>query len=220
MKLQNATINRKLYVSFAFVLVMMLLVTAFSFFVIGKLEEFRRDVARVMAAQDEIGAKKDLQLQVANVRQLITNASLTKDRKVIEEEATPSFETALKDIGKLMELNRNDTEQTAKLEDLKKDLSGMWDTGNRMFNAYLVKLDNGNSVMNEYNTISTKVLKDTAAIADEQGKNIKKEVKTINQKVGRVLHFITLFIIVCVILGSVFAVFIITLRNSINRDVN
>ena len=220
MKLQNATINRKLYVSFAFVLVMMLLVTAFSFFVIGKLEEFRRDVARVMAAQDEIGAKKDLQLQVANVRQLITNASLTKDRKVIAEEATPSFETALKDIGKLMELNRNDTEQTAKLEDLKKDLSGMWDTGNRMFNAYLVKLDNGNSVMNEYNTISTKVLKDTAAIADEQGKNIKKEVKTINQKVGRVLHFITLFIIVCVILGSVFAVFIITLRNSINRDVN
>lgn len=218
MKLQNVTVGKKLFASFAFVVLMLLVITAFSFFVIGKLEEFRRDVRNLTTAQEEIEVKRDLQLQAANVWQFMTDASLTRDKKVIAEKAKPSFDSALMDIEKLMAMNRNKTEQLGKLEGLKKDLSGMWDTGNSVSNAYLVNGSNGNALMGEYDRISAKVIKDTADLAEEQAKNVRNDAKNISSKVGRVLHLISVMIIALAVLGLLFAAFLMMLRKSILKQ--
>lgn len=220
MESQNVSTGKKLFASFSFVILVILVMTAFSFIIIGQLEEFRRDVRKISATQDSIEATRNLQLQLANVRQIVTDASLRKDRQAIEEKARPSFDKALSDIAKLMELNKNNSEQLTKLEALKKDLSVMWETGDRMFNGYIVRLENGNAVLHEFDTVSGKALKDTAAIAEAQIINYKDGATDISKKVGRALHWITVEIIVNGILGSLFAVFIFRIRKSVLKPLH
>ncbi len=115
--------------------------------------------------QKEIGLTQDLQLQVANVWQFITDASLTKEKEVIEKEAKPAYDISLKLVIDLIELNKNDAASTLLLKSIQASLPTMWQTGLRMFDAYGISQEAGNKAMDEYDKACDRVIKTAAEVA-------------------------------------------------------
>lgn len=200
MELQAATVSRRLYASSIFVVLVALLCAAFSFFVLGQLEDFRRDVARMKAVEDEILLEKELLCDLADLRQLITDAALTKYKGVISEKAAPTVYKALRDVDKLIEIRKKTAQQPDSIEDLKKDLSSF---------AAIPPL--------EFYAKSEKVISEIGALADRQAADVEKQIGTIKGKVGRVLHFISIFMIAAGISAVLFAVFLAVIGKSVKR---
>jgi methyl-accepting chemotaxis protein len=137
-------------------------------FVIGEMTEFKQDVINYRTVQHEVKIAKDLQLRVANIWQFFTDASLTKDRKVIDEEAKPNLDLAYKDIEKIMEIDKDKPEHIKKLEAMKADLSKLWETGNKMYDSYVADWQKGNAVMEEYDKICDKVIQGLKPMSAEK----------------------------------------------------
>ena len=165
--LKNMTIGRKLYVFFGVISVVVLMVIGFSVYVVGQLREFSDDIKNYNSIQERIKTGKNLQLNVANVWQFFTDASLTKERNVIEKEAKPNFDKAMSDIDKLSKLTKDDPELTKKLEVLKVDIDKVWKTGSRMFDGYMADWKKGNAIMDEYDKICDKAIQETAEIVNK-----------------------------------------------------
>lgn len=87
------TIGMKLHVGFGVAIV---LITVLSVFVVTEMIEFKRDIENYKTMSDKMNVEKDIQLSVTNVYQFITDASLTKDKKVIDEDAELSFDRAMR----------------------------------------------------------------------------------------------------------------------------
>jgi methyl-accepting chemotaxis protein len=158
------TIGRKLFGSSLLVIV---LIAAVSVFIIAEMKEFRSDLeAYKQQQEEEIKAARHLQLMTSYVWQYITDASLTKNKEVIEKETKTSLEAALLDIAKLIKINhlQGQEETVRKLEALKANLSRMHDTGLRMFRAYLRDWKQGNAIMPEFDKAGEGVINDTEAI--------------------------------------------------------
>jgi methyl-accepting chemotaxis protein len=114
--------------------------------------------------QNEISLAQELQLQVANVWQFITDASLTKDIQVIDKEAKPAYEKSQQIISKLIEINK-DTELSNRLKAIQLALPAMWQTGTKMFDAYGKNFDEGNKAMEEYDKACDRVINEAAEVA-------------------------------------------------------
>lgn len=179
MSLRNLKIRTRLGLAFGLIAFAILL---FSVFVVRQMYEFKGDINHYKSIQEEIKTGKELQLRVANIWQFITDASLTKDKNVIDSEARPNLDEAHGYIEKLVGINRGtgDKEHVKTLEAIKDDLGRMWEAGNRMFNAYLVSWENGNVAMDEYDTASEKILKEIA--------NIQKELETSGEEATQEMH--------------------------------
>ncbi len=128
-------------------------------------KEVSRQLAKYELLQDEISLIQDLQLQVANVWQFISDASLTKDKEVIGKEAKPAYEKSQQIISKLLELNKDNTDLSARLKEIQRALPTMWQTGTKMFDAYGNSFEAGNKAMEEYDKACGRVIKETAEIA-------------------------------------------------------
>ena len=120
---------------------------------------------------------QEIQLQVANVWQFITDASLTKDRTVIDQEAKPAYERARIIIDKLIAMNQNDKPHLAQLNKLKGSFPVMWETGIRMFEAYNRDWEAGNKVMDDYDKACEAVINHAAQI-NEKYKSDTEQVFT------------------------------------------
>lgn len=179
MFLRNVKIRTRLGLAFGLIALAILL---FSAFVVRQMCEFKGDINHYKSIQEEIKTGKELQLRVVNVWQFITDASLTKDKKVIDSEARPNWEEAHGYIEKLVGINRGngDKEHVKKFEAIKDDLGRMWEVGNKMFNAYLVSWEEGNVAMEEYDTASEKILKEIT--------DVQKEMETSGEEATQEMH--------------------------------
>ena len=161
------TIGRKLFGSSLLVIV---LIAAVSIFIIGEMREFRNNLDEYKQQQEqEIRVAKHLQLMMSYVWQYTTDASLTRDKGVIEKETKASFDAAQQDIEKLMKIHQHEGKEKSaqKLEMLKKNLSQMHEIGLRMFKAYLRDWKQGNIIMREFDKVSEGVINDTEGIVKE-----------------------------------------------------
>ncbi len=158
------TIKRKLYGGFGGVI---LLITLLSVYVISKFTEYSDDIKNYSTMTEEIQISKNLQLNVANVWQFITDASLTKDAEVIKKEAKPNLDRAYNNIEKLVALNKDEPEHIKKLVSIKNKLPEMFATGEKMFLAYTESQEAGNIVMDEYDKICETVINEVQVIVDE-----------------------------------------------------
>ncbi|MBI5308457.1 MAG: methyl-accepting chemotaxis protein, partial [Planctomycetes bacterium] len=161
---------------------------------------------------------KELQLKVANVWQFITDASLTKDKNVIDSEARPNWEEARGYIEKLVGINRvhGDKEHVEKFEAIKDDLGRMWEAGNRMFNAYLVSWEDGNVVMDEYDTASEKILKEIAGVLKEMETSGEEATQEMFQMIAGGIRNTVIAIAIISVAGFVIA---LLLSLSITRPI-
>lgn len=189
-----------------------LLVVAHSIITIREATEFNSDLSSYKESMATIGKAKELQLQVANVWQFITDASLTKDKSVIEKEARPNLENAHASIDKLIKAHRGEgAGEIEILRTIKSDLDKMWDSGNRMFNAYMQDWDKGNIVMDEYDKIGEKLINEVAEKVKEDDAHaevmVREMIEMTNQTKKTNILFGTIVIIVS--LASIIAIFII-----------
>lgn len=117
--------------------------------------------------QQESLLTKELQLEVANVWQFITDASLTHDRNVLKEEADPAYDAALKVIDQLIVLKKNDPEFLKLLTPLKEQLPAMKATGYAMFEAYLKDQAEGDRLMDQYDKACDAVIKGASVVTQK-----------------------------------------------------
>ncbi|MBI4687681.1 MAG: CZB domain-containing protein [Nitrospirae bacterium] len=208
------TIEKKLYFSLAIIISIFLI---FAVFVIGELREFKADIANYRYVQEEIKTGKDLQFQVANVWQFFTDASLTKDKKVIAEEAKPSLDAAYKDIDRLLELKKGDKGISNKLGVLKNDLPKMWETGVKMFNAYLIDRAKGDMVMDEYDKACDKVIQGVAAVVNESDRAGEKALDEMFKMIMNGLRITTIFVFLIGLAGTGGVLLVRNLKNSVTK---
>ena len=161
------TIGKKLFMAFSLII---LLFVGFAVYGVSLFIEFEEDITSYRDIQKEINVSKDLQLKVVNIWQFLTDASLTKDKSVIEEEAKPNYDAAQKLIINLTKLNEKEDVHKARLKVISSNLDKMWETGNRMYKSYLLDWEKGNVVMKEYDGISGTVINDIAKIVKDMNK--------------------------------------------------
>ncbi len=207
------TIEYKLILLFG---VMAVLFTGFSFYVRGDLKEFESDIARARVIQEEMMTAKDIQLNVLNVWQFITDASLTKDRSVIDKEAAPNLKAAKESIDIFIKLG-DEAEHADDLKVLKKDLDKMWQIGIKMFEAYEKDWDQGNVVMSEFDVISDKIITQMDELVAEENGEGEDAYEEMFNMVETSLKVVTYVLISGIFIGLGILFFLRSLSQSITK---
>ena len=209
------THGKKLGTIILLTVAIVLLGSVTSLLVVRQLGDIEASVKKYSAIQQEARLTQDLQLEVANVWQFITDASLTRDPKVIEEEAKPSYARAQKLTEQLISLNGSGSGHLQGLRNIQEALPRMWDTGARMFSAYQTSQADGDRLMDEYDKACDAVIQQ-AAKANE--KNTADAVTATKFLAGQVIEAETrqkIAIIISILFGSAVIATIIFLRSSI-----
>ncbi|MFB6356796.1 MAG: methyl-accepting chemotaxis protein [bacterium] len=158
------TLTHKIVLIFSVVAVA--LIGLSTYFVLG-LWETNENINQYANIQKEVQKAKELELKVANVWQFYTDASLTGDEAVIEQEAKPNLKQARKTINQLIKLNKDEPEHLKRLKTLRGRLPKLQKTGQRMYEAYQRSQNEGNRVMSEYDEIAGEVIEQSEIIATE-----------------------------------------------------
>ncbi len=220
MGLMKGTIAKRLNVSVGLITFAIIMAGAFSFFVIFAMQGLKGDIGVYKTSQQKLKAHRDLQLQVANVWQFITDASLTKDKSSLDKDAKSALDAATQDLNALMELHKADPAHTKKLEVLKGELSLMWETGNKMFNAYLSDWAKGNAVMEEYDRIADKIIKEVAVLASDEEKNAENMYSGISRMTDRSVKITTAVAVMLCTTGLLLILFMVAIKNSITKPLS
>lgn len=160
------SIKTKLYASLALVTLVGALGIMFIWYMLGQMSGFRTNLEQLSSFNVGRSQTQELQLAVANVWQFITDASLTRDREVIEKEAAPNYKRAHNLIDQLIAVEKTQGKPTEQLAVLKQELDAMWQTGNRMFAAYHIDQKSGDIVMDEYDKAADAVISKAARHAE------------------------------------------------------
>jgi len=163
-------IKRKIGVAFGSVI---LVIALFALFIISTLNEFEEDIIASSEVQKEIIIGNELQFHISNVWQFFTDASLTKDEGVLKTEAKKHFDLANKKLSEWKNVNIDEPEHIALIEDLEKKLNEMWNAGYDMFRAYARDWDEGNSKMAPFDIAAGEVLDIMAKVVAEETENGK-----------------------------------------------
>ncbi len=172
-------------------------------------------LAKYEMLQDEISLTQELQLQVANVWQFITDASLTKEKEVIEKEAKPAYEKSQQIITTLLELSKDDKELSTKLKAIQQALPAMWQTGTRMFEAYGNSFEDGNKAMEEYDKACDRVIKEAAEIAAKSKQDGRSQMKQVSGNLSSLSKQVISSGWVAAIIGFLIIIIMFFLRRSI-----
>ncbi len=186
-----------------------LLVAVFSVFVLIKLREIRTGVEAAQSIQRRVEVAKDLQLQIANVWQFITDASLTKDRKVIEAEAAPALSAAYADIDKLKALGVHNAPQTGELDVLRESVASLYSTGVKMFDAYLRRWEDGNVVMDEYDRACDRAIRAAAGYVESTTREANEDAARMQQTTRSAVVVTMVFALVMIALSAGVATYIV-----------
>ena len=208
------SIGHKLFGAFGIIIVLLIV---FSAYVMSDLNEFKEDVSSYSGIAEEISTAQELQLNVANVWQFLTDASLTRDAGVIEEEARPNYVTANSTLEKLIQQNQNEPKHLAMSHEIKTNLAEMWNVGEKMFAAYGVSPEAGNVLMGEYDAVSANVLDGIASIVSDMTGEGTEAVAEMNEMVDSSLGVAKGVLALLAIISICIGIFLVRLRNSITR---
>ncbi|ACM20943.1 methyl-accepting chemotaxis sensory transducer, class 40H [Geotalea daltonii FRC-32] len=205
------TMGKKLYLVIILVATMVVLNILSSSMVAGALRTIKEQAGTMRGNSEEGRLTQELQLQVANVWQYITDASLVKEREVIDNEAKPAYDKALKLVDRLIELNHQDKGLLANLEELKKNLPAMWETGEKMFAAFQTDFEQGKVLMDAYDKACDKVIMDAASINEQHKKDNDKLFEQLfseaaDTRINAILTMVVIIVTSMVVLLATFMV--------------
>ncbi len=191
----------------------------FCIFINFGMTEFKEDLQHYSYVQKEIKLAKEMQLRTANVWQFFTDASLTKDKKVIDEEAKPNYVAAQKVIDRIIDMEKDDKAHIENLKKIKVELDHVWNVGNKMVDAYIADWNKGNAVMDEFDKAAEKLINDVNAYTENEdlaGETALSEMFGMVSKYSK----IALSILVLTIIGGGVGGYIVWgLRNNVTRPV-
>ena len=191
----NLSLKSKFIGGFCLIII---LVAAFAVFVIKGISSIENQTVKLDVVSQELYYAKDLQLHVANIWQFITDASLTKEKESIDKEAKQNQDSANANLDKLIQLAGNNSDRLAKLDKIKASLPVMYETGIKMYYAYLKNWDQGNIIMTDYDKASDAVIGSVYEIVNDSKDNETKTEKKIFEIESSTRVF-TLFVSVVVI---------------------
>ncbi len=131
------------------------LIGVFAFVLIINSISNSRIQAQLVHANEEYDFLQDIQLQITNTWQYLTDASLTQDLSVIRNEASEAKKIAEEDIASLLDHN-NSYEQ--RLSEFESALDNFWSTGLKMQVAYSRSYTEGNQLMEQFDAAGSKML--------------------------------------------------------------
>jgi methyl-accepting chemotaxis protein len=159
--------------------------TSFSFFVNSKISNTSKEFIELDRIHENLDHSRELQLNLANLWQFFTDASLTKDEKVIEKEAKPNLEKAQQITAKLKDIYKNDKQMSKDILQIESELQKIWEVGNNMFLAYSKGQKEGDKVMEQYDEICDLAIKhvgDLVEIMRKASKQKSSEIAVINER--------------------------------------
>jgi len=187
------------------------------FVTVRGLSEVQAKLSTYEQLNQETALSQELQLQVSNVWQFITDASLTKDQEVIEKEAKPAYDASLKIVKDARELNKEESANTARLKEMQKSLPAMWESGIRMFAAYAQSQQAGDRAMEEYDKACDSVIRSAADIAASKMKSGKDQMTIVSSGTSSLARKVSAGGLVSAAMGLVVMALMLFLRRSIMR---
>lgn len=169
------------------------------------------------ALQEEVALNQELQLQVANAGQAVAEASLTRDRSVIDRKAKPAFDRTAQILARLQEIKKDDV---GYIKQTQQELPGMMKAGGRVYEAYGISAADGKRAMEEYGKISDRVIKDVAAAGSKSLQSGRSHLKTIEEVLSAQARGVSLGGGAAAVIGLVIIAFMLLVRRSIVREIN
>ncbi|GFO66931.1 methyl-accepting chemotaxis protein [Geomonas limicola] len=209
------SIARKLLTALGMTAVIVLICVLIPLTTSSKLDSVRSQLASNQQLLDEVGLAQELQLQVANVWQFLTDASLTRERASIDKDGKQAYDSALKLLSQLRELNRDDPVDTAKLKAIEQALPVMWQTGVAMYDAYGKGPAEGNKVMEQYDAACDRVIKDAAEFAVKSRGSGKSAMAMVTRHLDQLTYEVHAGGALATLLGVVIILMMVFLRRSI-----
>ena len=212
--------SNKIHAPFILTVALMLIIGSFAVFAVSGLDRIKSDVMDYKAIQEEIKIARGLQMNVANVWQFITDASLTKEKDVLIKEAGPNLDEAVAAIDKLIARADQEPARLARLRALKDNLAILWATGSRMFEAYQSDWSLGNRVMDEYDKVCDVTIRAVEALVRESEARGEATIQDLVGVIADAIRQTMIFAAVLIAICLVVTVFIRLLNKSIVRPLN
>ena len=209
MAMKNFNVGVRLGAGFGLVVLLMVLMTLFSFNALrgvdGAAEQVVNESLPFTLQADE------MMVMAVNMQQLITDAALTGDAEALDavEALAREFDG---DLGRFEEMFReeNDRRGLAQLEAIHLDIDEFLDTGKRMVAAYAeFGQESGNTVMQEFDRDAGKLLEEFTALQKQQVAEVKVESGEILSTSASMKNSMLIISLLAVVLGVAIA-FLIT----------
>lgn len=192
------TIGRKILGSFGLIIG---LVLVSSIFIINEMNEFKTDLENYKARQGAIKIASELQFNVSQVWQFMTDASLTKDRDAIEKKAKPRLQAAYQGIESLKKDHKDQPEIIKELDVLRVDLTRLYEIGGKMFSAYRKDWKSGNIIMHDFDAIADKVIQEVNNIGLAVGKSAEEDYLEMQQMTLRAVRTTVIIFVLIILFG-------------------
>lgn len=150
----------------------------FSSIVVFRLVTIKSTDEELETNTNQVFLLKDVQLNIANIWQYSTDASLTQDKSVIDVKVKQNVDEAKKKIAELKNLYQAIPETTAKLSKLEEQINNLALTGENMILAYIQAKADGDAVMSDFDKAGEEAIKsidDLVTSASLTAKGIQEE---------------------------------------------
>lgn len=202
MNMKNWTIQKRIYFLTVSSIVFFLFMGLVFFSTFLKLKNAVRKMDTNLV---KVKLVKDLQLQVTNVWQYLTDAALTQDEESMTE-ADKSMEAAFSDIKNFNTINVGESGHENKMQAISASISEVRLVGIEMIKAYGVSHESGNAVMEKFDRVGEKVIENLTPLVDEITKTSEAMDHSVEQEIKTDLWFISFFVIFAfVVLGMLTA---------------
>lgn len=181
------TIGKKLIAAFGFVNLMVIVLSIYSGI---RFSGIKSSVEILGENLHEAYLSKDLQLQVANMWQFMTDAALVQSLEPVIEAKT-AMDKAYLDIDELEKINVGRSKELEVLKHARESLPGIVEVGQKMVTAFAQDKATGDVVMEEYDKVCGSLI----ASVDEYAKmvrdaNLEYQTKTVSDISGLMRVFV------------------------------
>jgi methyl-accepting chemotaxis protein len=212
--LKNLSVRAKMFLSFGSITVLAIL---FAIFMISKMSEFDSDLANMNVILKKSDTAKAFQIEVLNVWQFITDASLVKDEDAMNE-AEDHYKKAKENLAQLLELEKEFPAVVSNIKIAEKKIDEMFVVGREMFDAYKINPIEGDAKMNDFDNAGA----DLIVAVDELLKESEQESANANTEMTEMVSSsisTAIIIILLALLTSISIALFITrwLNKSLNK---
>jgi methyl-accepting chemotaxis protein len=194
------TISRKILLGAIIAGAGALIFAGFFTYRLGALET---EIQQYSSHQDLRQKSQRLQLRVANVWQFYTDASLTGDESVIEEEAQPNLEKARDITQGLQKQVSKGTNLQKHLDAIQKQLNEVESTGETMYRAYQRSSEEGDQVMERYDQVCGALIDRAKSVSTLLNNQADQKVATIFSRAQTEQNlFIGATLLIFIVLGG------------------
>lgn len=214
-------LGKKLSVAF---FIMLLSSTVFATIVIFSLLSIKSSDELLEVRMKQVAYLKDVQLDIANIWQFSTDASLTQDKSVIENKVKPNSEDAKKKITELKTLYADEPEMISKLSLLEGKVTTLVSTGEKMVLAYIQAKADGDLVMVEFDSASEQAIQsidEIIKIASDSASEIQiKSHNLISNSIYTILLSVLVLIAIIIPIRQYFVRYIKNFSSNMNRVID